>query len=55
MIHYSTFNIRKRLLTSKYIQPYLNYIDIDNSYKQKNDLKLELGNVNRNNDYYIDE
>ena len=31
------------------------YIDIDNSYKQKNDLKLELGNVNRNNDYYIDE
>ena len=55
MIHYSTFNIRKRLLTSKYIQPYLDYIDIDNSYKQKNDLKLELGNVNRNNDYYIDE
>lgn len=55
MVHYSTFNIRKRLLTSKYIQPYLDYIDIDNSYKQKkNDLKIELNNVNKNN-YYIDE
>lgn len=55
MIHYSTFNIRKRLLTSQYIQPFLDYIDIDNSYKQNSDKKnLEIVNVNKN-EYYIDE